>query len=165
MSLQKVCRSGSRVGSGILVSSSGSLDPSTCASFTSSFSNERSAGTLEHVTWRATSLDQPIYLYLTQGELSEGRASGDALALTCVCRYRRSAVLPLDARPVSELFLKLRDSGVRLEWTLKGIIMRSSSSYYEGLSRLVLRRATLTDTTPTCKQHTGRVVTDGVQKL
>ena len=44
MSLQKSWRSGSRVGSGILISSSGSLGRSACASPPLSLSNERSAG-------------------------------------------------------------------------------------------------------------------------
>jgi len=143
----------------------GSLDPLTCTSFPSSFSNERSAGTLEHVIWRAIALDQPIHVYLTRGELSEGRASWDSLALTSFCRYRQPAVLPLRARPVSKLFLKLRDGDGRLEWALKGITVRSGSSDNEVVSRLNLGKATLADATPTCKQHAGRVVTNGVQKL
>ena len=88
-----------------------------------------------------------------------------SLTLTWFCRYRRSAVLPLRTRPVPELFLKLRDSDGRFEWALEGVIIRSESSDYEGVSRLMLGKSTLADAAPTCKQHTGRVVINGVQKL
>ena len=87
--------------------------------------------------------------------MSEGHASWNFLVLTWFCGYRRSAILPLRARPVPEPFLKLRDSDGRLEWALKEIIIRSGSSGYEGVSRPVLGKATLTDTTPTREQHTG----------
>ena len=86
------------------------------------------------------------------------------LGLTSFWGYHRPTVLPLRGRPGSELSLKLRDSEGRLEWTLKGVIM-SGSGNYEGASHPVLGSAGLSNTTPTCKQHTGRVVTNGVQQL
>jgi len=103
--------------------------------------------------------DPPIHMYLTRGELSEGRTSWDSLALTLSCGYHRSAVLPLRGRPGSELFLKLGDSNNRLEWTLRRVVINSSGDY-GGVSRLVLGKARLPDATPACKQYAGRGVTD-----
>ena len=133
MSLQKVWRSGSRVGSGILISSLGSLGPLACASPPSSFTNERSARTSEarhaesdpHLTHRSTC----IYL---EADHQKGTRCGLS-GLTSFCGFHRPAILPLRGRPGSKLSLKLGDSGGRLEWTLKGSIIRGGTGDYEGV--------------------------------